>query len=129
MFYKKESGFTLMEVLVALTLMGLTLTAVVQLFSGSLRTVSKSQDYIYAFIRADAAMREVMERRELDVDSWTETDMDGNIIDVVVSEVEEDRFEELEEHKLLQIDLTFKWIKGESERVIKLSSMRVVYIE
>ena len=129
MSYKNESGFTLMEILVALTLMGITLTAFVQLFSGSLRTVSKSQDYVYASIRADTAMREVMERSDLDVDSWTETDEEGYIIDVTITEVDEERFEELDEHRLLQIDLTLKWIKGESERAIKLSSMQVVYIE
>ena len=129
MSYKNESGFTLMEILVALTLMGITLTAFVQLFSGSLRTVSKSQDYVYASIRADAAMREVMERSDLDVDSWTETDEEGYILDVTVSEVDEERFEELDEYKLLQIDLALKWMKGESERVIKLSSMQVVHIE
>ena len=129
MSYKNESGFTLMEILVALTLMGITLTAFVQLFSGSLRTVSKSQDYVYASIRADTAMREVMERSDLDVDSWTETDEEGYIIDVTITEVDEERFEELDEYKLLQIDLALKWMKGESERVIKLSSMQVDHIE
>lgn len=124
-FFKNESGFTLMEILVALTLMGITLTAFVQLFSGSLRTISKSEYYVYASMRADSAMREVMERTDLDVGSWSETDVEGYTIDVTVTEIEEERFEELDEYRLLQIDLVLKWIQGKSERMIKLSSLQV----
>jgi len=130
MFYKKESGFTLMEILVALTLMGITITAFIQLFSGSLRTVAKSKDYVYATMKADAAMRNVMEMSDLQEGTWSETDSEGYISEVTVTEIEKERFEDLEEYKLLQIDLVLKWMKGDSsERSIKLSSLQTVLNE
>jgi prepilin-type N-terminal cleavage/methylation domain-containing protein len=129
MFYKKESGFTLMEILVALTLMGITITAFIQLFSGSLRTVAKSEDYVYATMKADAAMRDVMERSDLQEGTWSETDSEGYISEVTVTEIEKERFVDLEEYKLFQIDLVLKWMKGDSERSIKLSSLQTVLNE
>ena len=115
-----------MEILVALTLMGITITAFIQLFSGCLRTVAKSEDYVYASMKADAAMRDVMERSDLQEGNLSETDSEGYVSEVTVTEIEKERFEDLDTYKFLQIDLVFKWMKGDSERSIRLSSLQAV---
>mgnify|MGYP002682569124 CR=1 FL=1 len=52
-------GFTLIEILASLTLIGLAVVYLVQLFSANLRTIGTSQDYMEALTRAEAVMREV----------------------------------------------------------------------
>jgi len=49
-----EKGFTLIEVLVAVALLGIAVTVVIQLFSANLRAIASSEDYIYASARAEA---------------------------------------------------------------------------
>ena len=49
---KAARGFTLIEILAALTLIGIAVVYLVQLFSANLRTVGTSRDYMEALTRA-----------------------------------------------------------------------------
>lgn len=128
-YLKKSQGFTLLEILVALALMSITLAGFIQLFSGSLRTISRSENYVHAALQAESVMREIMARDDLKEDSWSETKDDDYTINVTVSRYGDERFEEFYENKdivLLQIDMTLIWIFGTKERTIKLSSLKLV---
>ena len=50
-------GFTLIEVIVALSILGIAITVILQLFSVNLRAISQSEDYVMALIQADLKMR------------------------------------------------------------------------
>lgn len=129
---KNDQGFTLLEILVAIALMSITLAGVIQLFSGTLRAISKSENYVYAALKAESVMREIMEKDDLTDDSWSETTEDDYRIDVTVSEYEDERFEELFENEdiaLLEINMTLSWEFGTKERSIKLSSLKLVQKE
>jgi prepilin-type N-terminal cleavage/methylation domain-containing protein len=126
---RNVQGFTLLEILVALALLSITLAGFIQLFSGSLRSIAKSEDYVYAALKAESMRREVMEKNDLEEDSWTETTDDNYTMNVTVSRVEDERFEELlemEEIYFLQIDMTLSWMVGEKERSIKLNSLKLL---
>lgn len=120
-----QRGFTLLEVLVSLALMGIALVAIFQLFSTGLRGVAASDDYVDAVIRAESKMREILDDQDLSEKSWKEITEDGYTIEATVNSTANDRTENLPV-KLLEINLTVHWTKGIKERALTLKTMKVV---
>ncbi|MEW6740393.1 MAG: type IV pilus modification PilV family protein [Nitrospirota bacterium] len=56
----KEKGFTLLEVIVAITVMGIGIVLIMQLFSGGLRSGKVSRDYTVAVVHAREKMEEML---------------------------------------------------------------------
>jgi len=56
---RKQRGFTLLEVLAAFVLFALSFATVMQILSGSIRNVARSQEYTQAALWADSVMAEV----------------------------------------------------------------------
>jgi len=61
---KREHGFTLLEVLVALAILSLAVVTAIQLFAQGLRLLKVSGDYQQAVLLADQKAREVETVRE-----------------------------------------------------------------
>ena len=122
---RRERGFTLIEILASLTLIGLAVVYLVQLFSANLRTIGTSQDYMEALTRAEAVMREITERDKIEEASWQEETEQGYRVAVSVSEAEKERTEELPV-KLLQIEMTFSWETALRNKSLTLRSLKVV---
>ncbi len=117
-------GFTLLEVLVAIAILGIAITVVLQLFSANLRAVSSSDDYVSAVMKAEARMREILDDEKLTERSWSEATDDGYRIDVSVSDTSKERTENLQV-RLLKIDMTLRWTKGTKERSLTLRTLKV----
>src|SRR4030042_4685923 len=120
-----SKGFTLIEVLVAMALLGIAITVVLQLFSANLSAISASGDYISASTKAAAKMREILADDSLSEKSLSEVTDDGYRIEVSITDAIEERTENLQ-IKLLQIDLTIHWTKGKKDKSITLRTMKVV---
>ncbi len=63
----RHSGFTLIEVVVALTLLGLTYAAILGAFSGSLKLLRQASEYQNAVILARSKLEEVWVDPSLDI--------------------------------------------------------------
>ena len=122
---RSERGFTLIEILASLTLIGVAVVYLVQLFSANLRTVGTSRDYMEALTRAEAVMREITERDKIEEASWQEETDQGYRVAVSVSEAEKERTEDLPV-KLLRIEMTFSWETASRKKSITLRSLKVV---
>ena len=122
---RRERGFTLIEILASLTLIGLAVVYLVQLFSANLRTIGTSQDYMEALTRAEAVMREITERDKIEEASWQEETDQGYRVAVSVSEAEKERTEDLPV-KLLYIEMTFSWETASRKKSLTLKSLKVV---
>ena len=122
---RKERGFTLIEILASLTLIGLAVVYLVQLFSANLRTIGTSQDYMEALTRAEAVIREITERDKIEEASWQEETEQGYRVAVSVSEAEKERTEDLPV-KLLRIEMTFSWETASRKKSLTLRSLKVV---
>jgi prepilin-type N-terminal cleavage/methylation domain-containing protein len=120
-----REGFTLLEVIVAIAILGIAVAVVMQLFSADLRAISTSGDYVAAATRAEAEMRNVLDDKNLREASFSETTPDGYRIDVSVAQALKERTENLQV-KLLRIDLTVHWTKGTKEKSLTLSTMKIV---
>jgi prepilin-type N-terminal cleavage/methylation domain-containing protein len=124
-FYNSRRGFTLLEVLVATSILGIAVAVVLQLFSANLRALSLSGGYVSAAMRAEAKMREILNDDELSEKISTETTEDGYRIEISVTETLKERTENLQV-KLLAIDLTIQWMQGAKERSFTLRTAKVV---
>jgi general secretion pathway protein I len=120
-----HKGFTLLEVLVALALLGIAVTVVLQLFSANLRAIATSGDYISAATKAEAKMREILDDDKLSEKSWSETTDDGYRLDVSINDVLKARTENLQV-RLLEIDLIIHWTKGTKGRSLTLRTLKMV---
>jgi type II secretion system protein I len=123
--HQSSKGFTLLEVLVALAIVGLAVTAILELFSSNLRAVSVSEDHVKASLRAEARMREILDSDDLAEKTWTETTVDGYRVDVAVSKVQTERTQTIG-MVLFQVDLSLSWKRGMKNRTINLKTLKLV---
>ncbi|NIO15670.1 MAG: prepilin-type N-terminal cleavage/methylation domain-containing protein [Deltaproteobacteria bacterium] len=122
---RSSGGFTLFETLVAISILGIAIAVVIQLYSANLRALSSSEDYILASMRGEAKMREVLLRSDLSEGSWSESVEDGYRFDITVQEVLGERTQNLQ-IKMLQVSLSVTWSRGTREKSIRMSTMNVV---
>jgi prepilin-type N-terminal cleavage/methylation domain-containing protein len=118
-------GFTLVEIMVALTVMGFAVVYLVQLFSSNLRMIGTSQDYMAALTQAEAVMREIVERDKIEEKSWKEETDQGFQVEVSISEALKERTENLP-IKLLEIEMIFSWEKALRKKSLTLRTLKVV---
>lgn len=121
----EQRGFTLLEVLVAVAILGIAIAVILQLFSADLRAISVSGNYVEAAAKAEAKMREVLDDDALTERSLSETTNDGYRIDVAVTRALGNKTENLPVI-LLDISLTVHWTKGTKERALNLRTMKMV---
>jgi prepilin-type N-terminal cleavage/methylation domain-containing protein len=121
----KQEGFTLLEVLVALAVLGTAIAVVMQLFAANLRTLYASKDYIAATAAGERKLKDMLAMREFQDKTWSETDADGFRFDVELSETMKEKTEN-KPIKLIQINLTVRWSRGMHERVINLKTFKAV---
>lgn len=117
-----SGGFTLLEVLVAVSVLAVAVVTVLQIFAGSLRSVSLSGDYVDAVVLAQSRMRQVLSVQELSEDTWTETAGDGHEISVSVRKSPEPAIESFE---LYDIELSVLWGSGTKRRSYTLDTVRL----
>lgn len=120
-----NKGFTLLEVLVALAILGIAITVIIQLFSANLRALSASEDYVSASLQGAAKMRALLDDQDLDERVWTEISPEGYRFDISVKEGLTDRTEILPV-KLLDIALTIQWTKGNRARSMTFQTLKLV---
>lgn len=121
----KDDGFTLLEILVAVAIIGIALTVIIQLFSSNLRAISVSKDYVHAVIKAEEKMRELLEEEDLSEGHYSEQTEDGYKIDIYVSKFQEDKSENLQVD-LMQIDLSVSWKAGMKDKRFDLTTYKVM---
>jgi prepilin-type N-terminal cleavage/methylation domain-containing protein len=121
----RNGGFTLLEILVSLALLGIAITVILQLFSSNLRALSVSQNYVSAAIRAEAKMRDILEDTDLSEESWSEVTDEGYKFDASVTETLEERTENLQV-RMLEINLTVQWSEGSKMKYLTLKTLKVV---
>ncbi|MGD0915728.1 MAG: type II secretion system protein [Thermodesulfobacteriota bacterium] len=63
---KAATGFTLIEVVVALAILGIGLTVIIELFSGGLRLARTSQEYTKAMNFARMKMEEISSKQNIE---------------------------------------------------------------
>jgi prepilin-type N-terminal cleavage/methylation domain-containing protein len=120
---RTQRGFTLLEVLAAVAILGMALTVIMQLFSANLQGIAASDDYLAASIAAEAKMREVINKGDFSEQDWSETTNEGYQVDVSIRPALEERTESLPV-ALHEITLSLRFESGLKERTITLRTLR-----
>ena len=121
----RAGGFTLLEILVAISLLGVALTVVFELFSGSLRNIRASEDYVQAALEGEVSLRKILSDDNLKAGTFTEVTPNGYRMEATISEALQEKSENLQ-CRVMEIDLAVKWRKGAKERVTHLRTVRLV---
>jgi prepilin-type N-terminal cleavage/methylation domain-containing protein len=121
-------GFTLIEILVAIAILSIAVTVVLQLFSANLRAVSVSGDIVSAATKAQVKMRAVLDEENLAERVSSEVTDDGYRIDTSIAETLQERTENLQV-KMFEIAVTVHWVKGIRERSLTLRTLKTVQKE
>ncbi len=98
-----ESGFTLIEVMVALSILTIGIIGIVSLFSGSLRSINRSAEARDLGMIAMSEMRTVLLNPDL-AESENDESREGYHLFYSIREVEDERFQNLP-YKLYDITL------------------------
>jgi len=120
---RTQRGFTLLEVLAAVAILGMALTVIMQLFSANLQGIAASDDYLAASMAAEAKMREVIDKGDFSEQDWSETTNEGYRVDVSIRPALEERTESLPV-ALHEITLSLRFESGLKERTITLRTLR-----
>lgn len=120
-----SSGFTLLEVLVALSILGVAVLTLVQLFSANLKSLSASEEYVSLSLEAQAKMREVLTNKEFTERSWNGVSDNGHRFEVSVSQALSERMENLSV-KLIEIEVKILWAHGPKDKVVTLKTLKLI---
>lgn len=107
----KEKGFTLIEVMVAIAILAIGITALIELFGGSLRSIGYAENYTKAAIAAEAELRNVLSADQLKEDSYTKRSQNGYTYDVQITQIDKDKTDQLK-YELYSVTLTVSWRAG-----------------
>ena len=124
--HNQQTGFSLLEVLVAFVIMGLVIGGVLQLFGSSMRSVALSDEYSYAVKIAESQMATVGTAVPVEAGNTsgsTDDKFDWNII------IEPTEFEYPEGAPPIplypyRVKVDVSWQSGNRERHFELASLR-----
>jgi general secretion pathway protein I len=126
----KARGFTLIEVLVAVAILGIGLTAILELFSGGLRLGRASEEYTKAVNYARMKMEEMAVKPEV-AEGVEEGSFDDTFRwQVEVKKVDLLPVEDKPDFKLpahfFQVQIDVIWKSGSKERSTRIESYRTI---
>jgi type II secretion system protein I len=121
---RKQGGFTVLEIMVALIIISIAVVSVIQVSSMNLRNLGKSSEQVNALLAANSKMRGILEMEKMEDRSWKETDDQGYTYDISINEIKNKRAENLP-MKLDEITLTVHYINAKKEKFVTLRAEKL----
>jgi general secretion pathway protein I len=123
--FRTTSGFALIEILVAVSVLAISLVVILQLFSGGLKSRKFSEQYARGVFHAREKMAEIL----LDP-GLSEGETEGQFEDeyqwqAVITRVVSDEDEEKLPVNLLNVELRITWRDGEKEKSFSIDTLKV----
>ncbi len=119
-----NSGFALIEILVAISVLAISLVVIFQLFSGGLKSRTLSEQYARGVFHAREKMAEI-----LLVPDLSEGETEGEFEDAyewqaVITRVVSGEDEEKLPAKLLNVKIRINWREGEKEKSFVIDTLK-----
>lgn len=131
--HKRNSGFTLLEVLLAFVIFALSFATVMEILSGSIRNTVRAREYSEIALIAQSVMDQVGVEIPLEVGTSVGGDSGDYQWEVTIDsfedttgEVDSVQLAELTGIELLRIDLVISWGESSRERFREFSSVRAM---
>ncbi len=128
---RSQRGFTLLEVLLAVIILGLSITAILQQFSVALRAGGTSRDVSRAVLYAREKLEELKMAQDLPAASGSGTFEDGytwetRVMPYSIPEPEGEQVTEQLKHEILQLTARVTWQYGTQEKLVELTTLKMV---
>ena len=127
---RKPGGFTLVEVVVAMAVLGISLVLIIELFSGGLRLARASEEYTIAGQFARQKMEEIALSNQLEegieegeFDSTYRWQAEVKKIEVLLFSKETDYRPPVD---LFQVQVRIIWKSGNKERMTRIETFKAV---
>jgi len=121
--WRGSEGFTLLETLAALTILGIAAAVLFQLSSANISSLYGSRESLVAALAGTAKMRQILDQPLVEK-SWDETMNGGYRAEMTITEVQKDRTENLK-IKLMEVCVNLHWREGTKARVLRLVTLRL----
>ena len=129
-----QKGFTLLEILLAIVILGVSLTVIMQQFSAGLRIAHTSKTYTTAISYAKQKLEEFQLQEEIEETEESGDFDDGYSWRVIIVPYEdfleeEGEDEDLFEHlplEMYRLDSVVSWMEGDKEKSVLLSTLKTV---
>lgn len=135
--FRGSRGFTLLEILVAVTLLAVVFTSLFRLFGVSLRSIENSQKHARAAVLGEQLLTELL-FNELSfpieaTDGRFENNpdysynLDASEFERAIGRLDESVLENALPVTTYEINLTVKWNEGAREKSLKLTTLKTVF--
>jgi general secretion pathway protein I len=129
-----QKGFTLLEILLAIVILGVSLTVIMQQFSAGLRIAYTSKTYTTAISYAKQKLEEFQLQEEIEETEESGDFEDGYSWRVTIVPYEDYLEEEGEDEDLFELlplemyrlDSVVSWMEGDKEKSVLLSTLKTV---
>ena len=118
-------GFTLLEIIVALSIIAIAVVTAIQLYSANLRAIFTSDSYVYAAANAEAVMRNILEDEDFPKNATTGGVSNGYRFDSLAVRVNEERTKQTNA-ELYQVKITVYWKEGSRDKSLTLNTLKLV---
>ena len=118
-----KRGFTLLEVLVAVSILAIAVTAVMQIFSSNFRSLSYSEDHLKALIKAEETLKGLYLSPETTEGVSVTRDREGTIIRSEVTVINTERTKDIPVNTY-EIGVTVLWLRDKKERSVVLKTYK-----
>ncbi|MCG6551572.1 MAG: prepilin-type N-terminal cleavage/methylation domain-containing protein [Candidatus Magnetominusculus sp. LBB02] len=118
----KEKGFTLIEVMAAIAILAIGITALIELFGGSLRSIGYAESHTKAAVAAESEMRNVISEQTLKEDSYTKHSENGYTYDIAIERINKEKTDYLQ-YELFSVTLTMNYNAGRKSKTYTLKTL------
>ena len=122
-------GFALIEILVAVSVLAISLVVIMQLFSGGLKARKLSEEYARGIFHAREKMAEILLAPDLSEGETQGKFEDGYQWRAVITRIIPEGREENIPVDLLNIKVSILWPEGEKEKDFAISTLKAVQKE
>ncbi len=132
-----DKGFTLLEILLAIAILGVAVTVIMQQFSAGLRIARTSKTYTTATIYAKQMLEEYLLAEEMEEGEASGTFDDGFTWNVSIAPYEDymedegatEEQQELYEYlplEMFRVESVVSWMEGGREKSVALATLKTV---
>ena len=132
-----QTGFTLLEILLAIAILGVAVTVIMQQFSAGLRIARTSKTYTTATIYAKQMLEEYLLAEEMEEGEASGTFDDGFTWNVSIAPYEDymegegatEEQQELYEYlplEMFRVESVVSWMEGGREKSVALATLKTV---
>ena len=120
-----SEGFTLLEIIVALSIIAIAVVTAIQLYSANLRAIFTSDSYVNAAVNAEAVMRNVLEAEDFPVGAAAGGVSNGYRFDSVAVRVNEEKTKQANA-ELYQVKVTVYWKEGIRDKSLTFNTLKFI---